>query len=415
MTSPIDSAANPKVHPPAIGDVVTVDVGDPVAGGQCIARLDGQVVFVRDAIPGERVRAVVTGTGKKGAFLRADVVEVVQASEHRVEPPCAISHECGGCDWQHVSIDFQRELKARVVVDAMRRTGGVEAIGGAPLDDAVTVDALDDGDGLHWRTRMRYAVAEDGTVGLRAARSHQIIPASECPLAVTEISSEIAPQIPGDQRADALVAAYANTGELAIVDPRSRQLLTEHVGDRDFSVAATGFWQVHPRAPQTLVSTVLELADLQPGERVLDLYSGVGLFAAFLGEAVTVTGRVDAVEGDKAASQLGRRNLADLPWVHHHQAPVERWLAAGHRSHADVVVLDPPRSGAGKDVATAITRRKPRAIVYVACDAVALARDTKYLGERGYTLTALRCFDMFPMTKHVESVAVFTRQEPLAG
>jgi len=256
---------------------------------------------------------------------------------------------------------------------------------------------------------MRYAVDDDGTVGLRAGRSHQIIPASDCPLAVTEISTAIAPHVPADDRPEALVAAYANTGELAIVDPRSKQLLTERVGTRDFSVAATGFWQVHPRAPQTLVSTVLAFAELQPGERVLDLYSGVGLFAAFLGEAVTVTGRVDAVEGDRAASHLGRRNLADLPWVHHHQAPVERWLAAGHRSHADVVVLDPPRSGAGKDVTTAITRRKPRAIVYVACDAVALARDTKYLGARGYSLAGLRCFDMFPMTKHVESVAVFTR------
>lgn len=401
-----------RVATRAVGDVVTVDVGDPVAGGQCIARADGQVVFVRDGIPGERVDVRITGSGKRGAFLRGEVVAVVEPSKHRVEPPCRIAHECGGCDWQHVDIAFQRDLKARVVVDAMRRTGGVTAISGTPLEEVVTVEALDDGDGLHWRTRMRYAVTEDGLVGLRAARSHQIIPASDCPLAVTQISEAVGTQLPlGDQSlvADALIAASTSTGELAIIGPRDESTVTERVGNRTFEVAATGFWQVHPEAPATLVEAVLDFAAIVAGEDVLDLYSGVGLFAGFLGEAVTITGRVDAVEGDRTASQLGRRNLGDLPWVHHHRAPVERWLAGGHRSHADVVVLDPPRSGAGKSVVTAITRRHPRAIVYVACDPVALARDTKYLATLGYTLARLRSFDMFPMTKHVESVALFTR------
>ena len=410
-----DTSKNPpttQITARTIGDVVTVMVGDPVAGGQCIARADGQVVFVRDAIPGEVVDVQITGSGKRGAFLRGDVVEVREPSEHRVEPPCAIAHECGGCDWQHVDVDFQRELKARVVVDAMRRTGGVSTVAGMPINEAVCVEAISDGDGLHWRTRMRYAVADDGLVGLRAARSHKVIPASDCPLAVTAISDAITPELPTDggrPGTDTLVAAASSSGEVAIVDPHDRGTLTERVRDRKFEVATTGFWQVHPQAPTTLVDAVLELAAVTPGETVLDLYSGVGLFAAFLAEAVTLTGRVDAIEGDKVASKLGRSNLGDLPWVHHHCAPVERWLHGGHRSHADVVVLDPPRSGAGKDVVTAITRRHPRSIVYVACDPVALARDTKYLAALGYTLSTLRSFDMFPMTKHVESVALFTR------
>lgn len=398
---------------PVIGDVISVEVGDPIAGGQCIARSNGQVVFVRDAIPGELVDVQITGIGKRGSFLRGDVVSVSQASEHRVEPPCALARECGGCDWQHVDIAFQRELKKRVVIDAMRRTGGVTNIGSTTLADAVSVEPLDSGDGLHWRTRMRYAVTDSGTVGLRAARSHTIIPASNCPLAVNEISSTVPAELPMSDpalAAGSVIAARSNTDQTFVGPADSDAALVERVRDRNFTVAARGFWQVHPHAAETLVEAVLEFAAITPGERVIDLYSGVGLFAAFLAEATTLTGRVDAVEGDKVASEQGRRNLADLAWVHHHRAPVERWLAGGHRSHADVIVLDPPRSGAGKDVAVAVARRRPRAIVYVACDPVALARDTKYLAARGYALTGFRAFDLFPMTKHIESVALFTRE-----
>lgn len=412
QTPTAESTADPEPTPaPQVGDTVTVEVGNPVAGGQCIARLDGRVIFVRDAIPGEVVKVVVTGSGKRGAFLRGDVVEVLSASTHRVDPPCSLAQVCGGCDWQHVELTFQRDLKSQVIADALRRTGGIDEIAGQPLTEATDVEALDDGDGLHWRTRMRYAIDEQGTVGLRAARSHQIIPAADCPLAVTEISAAVPATVNETGKGhDALIAAYSNTGELALVGVHADSVVTQRVRERDFTVAATGFWQVHPQAPETLVATVLDFASPQHGEKILDLYSGVGLFAAFLADAVGVTGRVDAVEGDKTASTLSRKNLADLAWVHHHRAPVEKWLAAGHRSHADVVVVDPPRTGAGRDVVTAITRRKPRAIVYVACDPVSLARDTKFLAELGYGFTRLRALDLFPMTKHVESVALFERR-----
>lgn len=398
--------------PPTIGDVVTVEVGAPVAGGQCIARYNGQVIFVRDAVPGEQVTVKITGSGKKGAFLRGEVSEVLEPSPHRVTAPCSLAQECGGCDWQHVDLAFQRELKAAVIIDALQRTGGIDEIGGEPLTTAVRVDALDDGDGLHWRTRMRYAIDADGTIGLRAGRSHRIIPAADCPLAVTEIAAAIPMRLTDEERrhfTDGVVAVASNTGQTELVGASAVDLLTERVGAREFEVAANGFWQVHPRAPETLVKAVLELADLQHGEKVIDLYSGVGLFAAFLAEQVGVTGRVDAVEGDRIASRLSKDNLQDLAWVHHHRAQVEKWLSAGHRSHANVVVLDPPRAGAGESVVKAVTRRKPRAIIYVACDPVSLARDTKYLARFGYSMKQLRAFDLFPMTKHVESVALFER------
>jgi tRNA/tmRNA/rRNA uracil-C5-methylase (TrmA/RlmC/RlmD family) len=283
-------------------------------------------------------------------------------------------------------------------------------VGGRPVADALTVLGLDDSDGLHWRTRMRYAVSNTGTVGLRAARSHRIIPAANCPLAVTELSEEIPVSLPEpdtNRAPRALIAAHSNTGQTKqTVNERDRELLIERVGDRDFEVALTGFWQVHPQAPQVLVDAVLAAANVQPGDRVLDLYSGVGLFAAFLGIEAGVTGRVDAVEGDKTAVALAKRNLADLAWVHHHRSAVDSWITHSQRE-ADVIVLDPPRSGAGKDVVEGIVRTAPRVVVYVACDPVALARDVKTFSQRGYALTYVRGLDLFPMTKHVETIAVF--------
>lgn len=432
----------------AIGDHLTVDVGMPVAGGQCIARVDGRVVFVRDAIPGERVEVEVTGTGKRGGFLRADTRQVIVASPHRVTPPCSVASECGGCDWQYVAVDFQRQLKEQVIIDAFKRTGGIAAIGGVPLADAFVVEPLDAGNGLGWRTRMRYAVTSTGEIGLRAARSHRVIPAAQCPLADERIrrslAGHVAPPgaraliaaVPGgrpggmaDTRtgadcgagpgSDADTGTHTGTADSAVLitdqqmDACDVPVIEERVGERRFRVAAAGFWQVHPLAASALVEAVLRAAAVRPGDRVLDLYSGAGLFAAFLAEATGVTGRVDAVECDKIAVGSAKSNLADLPWVHHHRADVHRWLSRGTRRSADVVVLDPSRAGAGKTVVEAVVVREPRTIVYVACDAVALARDAGYFAGHGYEMTSLRAFDLFPMTKHVECVATFTPTAPV--
>ena len=357
----------------AIGDGLTVDAVAAVAGGQCIARVDGRVVFVRDAIPGERVEVEVTGTGRRGAFLRADTQRVITASPHRVVPPCPVARECGGCDWQHVEVDFQRQLKKQVIIDAFKRTGGIAAIGGIPLAEAFVVERPDAGSGLGWRTRMRYAITPTGDIGLRAARSHRVIPATLCPLADDRIRRSLADYVapPG---AHTLIAAVSqrrppgladastdtdtstDTEDSAVlvtdqqVDAGDVPVIEERVRDRRFRVAASGFWQVHPLAASTLVEAVLRTAEVRPGDRVLDLYSGVGLFAAFLAKAATATGRVDAVECDKIAVGFAMSSLADLPAVHHHRADVQRWLSRGDRPSADVVVLDPPRAGAGRVV-----------------------------------------------------------------
>jgi tRNA/tmRNA/rRNA uracil-C5-methylase (TrmA/RlmC/RlmD family) len=179
---------------------------------------------------------------------------------------------------------------------------------------------------------------------------------------------------------------------------------TSH-GRRDFEVAADGFWQPHVDAPRLLVEIALELAGVRPGERVLDLYAGVGLFSAFLADAAGPDGHVLSVEGDRTASRLAARNLADLPHAEVRHGPVEKVLR-GDVGHADVVLLDPPRVGARRKVVGEIARREPRAVVYVACDPAALARDVGYFAEAGYRLEHLRALDLFPMTHHVECVAL---------
>jgi tRNA/tmRNA/rRNA uracil-C5-methylase (TrmA/RlmC/RlmD family) len=178
-----------------------------------------------------------------------------------------------------------------------------------------------------------------------------------------------------------------------------------------FDVAADGFWQVHRAAPDTLVEVVTAYAAARPGERVLDLFAGVGLFSAFLAEAVGPRGRVDAVEGDRRAVEHGQQNLAAYPWVHVHRGDVGRVLRRGSAAgrvpgRCDVAVLDPPRAGARRAVVQGVVARRPSRVVLVGCDPAAFARDVALFAEAGFELETMRALDLFPMTHHVEAVGL---------
>ncbi len=369
-----------------------VEVGPVAHGGHCVARLDGQVVFVRHAIPGERVRLRITERTSK--YLRADAVEILEASPHRVEPPCPYAGpgRCGGCDFQHIAVDEQRRLKARVVTDTLRRIGRIEY--------PVTIEAADE-TGLGWRTRMRYVVA-GATPGMYAHRSHDLVPIDRCLLAHPDNPEVLDRSWPDT---GAVHTAVSTTGEQVVGEGR----VHERVHDRTFRVDATGFWQVHPAAATTLVDAVLDGLGPRPGETALDLYSGVGLFAAFLADAGCA---VLTAESDKSAVRNARRNLHDTKAVTIEQGKVHRVLDAARRQgleSVDLVVLDPPRTGAGAEVVRAIAGLTPRAVAYVACDPAALARDLRVLLDTGYALSGLRAFDLFGMTHHIECVAILTR------
>ncbi|MEO7422291.1 MAG: TRAM domain-containing protein [Ornithinibacter sp.] len=422
----------------AVGDEVEVEVTAFAHGGHCIARHQGQVLFVRHTIPGERVRALVTESGPGDRFVRADAIEVVLASPQRVTPPCPYAGpgRCGGCDLQHISLGHQRVLKAQVVQEQLTRLAHVEA--------HVEVQPLPgDAEGLDWRTRVEFAVDGEGRAGLRRHRSHEVVHVDHCRIAapgvdrlrVTEKSW------PGGEAVDTVAPSVGDP--VAVPVPVTTEpVVTEQVDatwrvddatvsfSRSFTVGARGFWQVHPGAAPTFVRAVMEALAVQPGERAVDLYAGVGLFAAALAQAVGPGGQVLAIEADAEASEHARHNLAAYGTVAVLRARVDDAFGVprparrgstrqqGSRPRkvarsalvplaADVVVLDPPRTGAGKGVVESMVAMRPRTIAYVACDPAALARDTAYLADRGYVLDGLRAFDAFPMTHHVECVARF--------
>jgi tRNA/tmRNA/rRNA uracil-C5-methylase (TrmA/RlmC/RlmD family) len=422
--APADTVVEPDgpaaADPPAAPQVLELDVGAVAAGGSCVAHApDGRVVFVRHALPGERVRAVVTASTR--SFLRADAVEVRTASPQRVERPCPYAGpgRCGGCDWQHVALPEQRRLKAALVEEQLRRLAGVER--------SVVVEEVPGAeDGLGWRTRVQFAVAPSGRAGLRKHRSHDLEPVDACLIASPDVEAVGAEALrwpgaagvevvaAGDQRVVSVSSSRRSSVRLpdveagVVVDGRAVRGphgVRHDVLGRRFEVAAGGFWQVHPGAATALATAVLAALEPQPGERALDLYAGVGLFAALVGERVGPTGAVTAVEADARACADAARNTADLPHVRIRTAPVSSEVLA-RAGAPDLVVLDPPRAGAGLEVTRALAAMRPRRLAYVACDPASFARDLRVLLDAGWSLRELRGLDLFPMTEHVELVAV---------
>jgi tRNA/tmRNA/rRNA uracil-C5-methylase (TrmA/RlmC/RlmD family) len=374
--------------------VLELQVDAVAHGGHCVARHDGRVVFVRHALPGERVRAVVDeDTG--GGFCRADAVAVLAASPDRVAAPCtwARAGGCGGCDLQHVAPPAQRGWKAQVLAEQLRRLAGVHR--------DVEVEELPGGP-LGWRTRVRLAVDDEGRAGLRAHRSHDVLAVADCPLAPP---GALAPVL-GQRFPPGEVEVVVDAG--GAVHAGDDEPVTVRAAGREWRLSPGVFWQVHPALPEVLAQVVGEWATAPRGGTAWDLYGGVGLFAAVLAEQVGPDGSVTVVESARAAVDDGRAALADLPQVGWRVGRVEKVLV-GLAGPPDVVVADPPRKGLGRAVVDALAAHGPERVVYVACDPAALARDVAFFAERGYTLAELRAFDAFPMTHHMECVALLTR------
>ena len=384
-----------------VGERFEVEVGPVAHGGHCVARLpepDSRVVFVRHALPGERVVVEITEGTDGDRFWRGDAVRVDVPSTDRVTPPCPYAGpgRCGGCDFQHVALPGQRDLKTAVVREQLVRLGRLDArsdlVAGLHVEPVPVAGHEDDG--LRWRTRQRYAVLPDGRPAMRAHRSHDLVAVDDCLIAAEEARPRLGAE-PGRH------------GEWSPGEPdamTSSHDVTVGSATYPFSVAADGFWQVHPEAPRVLVETVLELLGPRPGERALDLYAGVGLFARFVGEATGA--RVVAVEADRTACRHAKANLAALDAASVECGPTDRVLRGGLDEPFDLVVLDPPREGAKRAVVEQVVDRRPRAVAYVACDPAALGRDVAIFAEHDYELTAIRAFDLFPMTHHVECVAL---------
>lgn len=405
-------------------DLVELVVGPVAHGGHCVARLDGRVVFVRHALPGERVRARLTDAGEGRSYWRADAVDVIEASPDRVPSawPAAGPGGVGGGELAHVALSAQRAWKRAVLEEQLRRLAHDErpvAVAAAPGDD--------ERGGLAWRTRIDLVADASGRAGMYRHRSHDVVPLTDMPLA-TEAVAALAlfdHRWPAGSRIEAVVPAGAPSGVVLVdgqpfdlargrPDPREnarssvREAVTTATGHWTYRVAAAGFWQVHREAPSVLVGAVLEAAGDLAGGRVLDLYAGSGLFTLPLADAVGEAGSVVAVEGDDRAVRDARRLVHDRPQVTLRTGDVADVLASG-TGPADLVVLDPPRTGAGRRVVAQVAELGSARVVYVACDPAALARDVALFAEAGYRLDAVQGYDLFPMTHHVEAVALLTR------
>jgi len=391
----------------AVGDRFTTTIEKVAHGGHFIARHLGAVIFVRHAIPGEEVEIEITGTGS--SFNRADVVNVINPSSDRVSAPCQFAHRagCGGCDFQHISLERQRTLKSEVITEQFARI--------AKRELEVTVEEV--GPPLGYRTRFNAVTTRNGDLGFKQARSNKVVPVSDCRILQPEVKYQelSSRKWKGDLRVE---VSLSSAGERTIAtgytrdDTPVRTSEGPDVGQytiNGFSleVSQRSFWQSHKLAPTVLTQVVKEFAELRIGDQVLDLYGGVGLFTSQFFEAVGESGEINLVEGSKSATADAMRNFSEMTNVKVHTGDVAKLLP--RFSRADVIVLDPPREGAGKEVVAAMVALEPRAIVYVACDPAALARDTTYLSESGFEIAKIRAFDLFPMTHHIETVALFTR------
>ena len=381
-----------------IGEEVIVDIQAIAHGGHFVARHDGRVIFVRHAIPGEKAKVKITGVSKN--FARADVVEVLEKSSDRVTPRCKFAKRdgCGGCDFQHINPERQRTLKSEIITEQFRRLAGIDV--SVKVEEVLPI--------FGWRTRMEFTVSSDRKIGLFKSRSNEIVEIDSCEIAdpnidITNLNSLKAAI---GRKIDAIVDSDGKANYF--VEGRENfKLVRQVLGDFEFQISPESFWQSHRRAPEVLSQVVFDFANYQNADHVFDLYSGVGLFAARALTAVGPAGRITMIEESLSATTDAKRVFAEAPNVEVVQGRVEKALAKFAR--ADVVIADPPRTGAGAKVLHEIVRLAPRSLIYVACDPAALARDSATLLSSGFKLDSMRAFDLFPMTQHMEVVARFIK------
>lgn len=405
-------------------DIVDLTITNVAHGGIFVARHEGRVIFVPDTMPGEVVRARLVDTRKK-SFWRAETLEVIEASPDRVDhvwTAASIDRDpadrAGGAEFGHIALPAQRRLKGEVLSDALIRFGGL------PTDHPATRTVVEStpgdatGDGLGWRTRVTLHVDDDGRVGPYAVRSHRVIAVDDLPLATASVAdaAPLGSRLSGSRTVD--VVQSRDSVLVAVDGVAGGGAVNERVGDRTYSLDPLGFWQVHREAATVLSDAVAAAVDadrFDPSAPNLDLYGGVGLFAGTLADRFGRGIRITTVEAEASATDHAAENLADVLGARAVTARVDRFVQGigrepGVERYRDAtVVLDPPRSGAGTAVVGSLAELSPAQVVYVACDPVALARDTKTLREAGYELSGLRAFDLFPHTHHVEAVAVFVR------
>lgn len=430
------------------GSLIDLDITGVAHGGVFVARHEGRVIFVPDTLPGERVRVRLSDV-RKSSFWRGEVIEVLDAAPERVphvwsaaDVSRAPEERAGGADFGHIRLDHQRELKKTILRDALQRTAKLDL----PITMSVALPSYsatgelvaESPDGTGWRTRVSLHVDEAGRIGPYAARSHRVIEVDDLPLATEAIARAAGRRRVADpgrldfvEPSDGHVRVVAGPERTraprrggAKVAPSTPETVIQRVLGRDFRVDVDGFWQVHRLAAHSLSRAVYDALDIvapgggDPDAWHLDLYGGVGLLAAAIADHAGPSARVTTVEANARATEHAGENLSEWVGARAETGKVDRWLTAltasasaseRGRLERGVVVLDPPRAGAGREVVESVAGLRPAHVVYVACDPVALARDLATFRDLGYETSSVDGFDLFPHSHHIEAVAVLSR------
>jgi len=374
--------------------IIELEVLSYAAGGNCVARHDGRVIFIRGVVPGEKVRVKILEDAKPKRFAIGELIEVINPAPQRIEPACKHYGECGGCDWQHINLTEQKEMQLKVISDQLNRIGKFSDLEILPV-------VLVGGDtGFGYRTRARFATTATGTLAMRKSKSHELVEITDCLI----VDPEINKITKSDWPVNAEVTIVKGADELIVLTDREVvPNITYRNVHGSWQVPAGDFWQVHKGAPELLIDQVLNQLDVQTGDQIADLYSGVGLFAQPIARLVGPSGSVVSVENDERAHLAAQQNLAEFDWVEIVQSDVAKFLkrAAGFNK----AVVDPPRSGLNESVINSLTKIPDlNQVCYVSCDPGTLARDLRSFADRGWTVGSVQPMLLFPMTAHLETI-----------
>jgi tRNA/tmRNA/rRNA uracil-C5-methylase (TrmA/RlmC/RlmD family) len=386
-----------------VGDIIPLDIGTIANGGHFIARHNNQIIFVRHSITGEKANVKITAVNSKFAF--GDAVEILKKSKDRVNAPCKYAHPegCGGCDFQHIDLKTQLNFKKIVIQDQFKRI--------AKIDINPDLISEDSNNGLNWRSRLNLGISENKKLGLRSHKSNKIIEIDECLIALKEINN-----------LDVFNKHWENNDNIKISCSSENDITISHlgekisgsdklkevVGDNKFNISPQSFWQSHKSAPNIILEQVLKFANIKKGERVCDLYGGVGLFTLPISKIIGENGEVHLIETNRTCIEDANEMFGDFKNVFIHHGTVEQKL--GSVKKINIIILDPPRNGISKQVINQIIEKKPHTIVYVSCNPSTLARDTKILLNNKYELTNVVGLDLFPMTHHIECIVSFRKK-----
>lgn len=391
---------------PVVPIEIEVVIERIIPGGLGLGHCDGQTVMIPLTAPGDKVRAQIERKSGKVSFGR--LLEVLDAGPDRITPGCPYFGVCGGCDLQQLNYPAQLRAKSAIIQDCFRRIAGVS------LDEITVVPSPDP---WAYRSRAEWQCHPDPpAVGYFERGSHRIVDVEVCPIISSGLQKALtaARERVGDAagriRAGEIQAAEGDDG-VAVTPPvigGPRRLVHRRIGEFQYEFGAESFFQANAALLPALVELVVGDA---AGRLAVDLYCGVGLFSLPLAKRFE---QLHGVEGDEGAIAFADHNAteAGLTNATFVNGSVDQWLdeEAPQLGAIDLLVLDPPRTGAGPQTIDAITAAAPDRIVYVSCDPATLARDTKQLLKGGYAMTSVTGFDLFPQTHHVETVAKFERQ-----